>query len=156
MIIWQEDEGTIDSDGVIDLIGFPATVAAEMALVMTAVRLLVMYYPEKRARWGRYMKEKLLIRALRLALVVMEIAVWSAAYSRGVARWVGGWVVWVRGSAGEVFQLFCTMQSDRTPQSMVWRMESYDYDSKREISRIRSLDRLAPLILLYRGNNASK
>lgn len=86
VIVWREDEGTIDSDGVVDLIGFPATVAAQAALVMTVIRLLVMYYPKKRTRWGRYMKEKILIRTLGLALVLMEIAVWSAAYSQGAAR----------------------------------------------------------------------
>eukprot|EP00752_Nemacystus_decipiens_P009739 g8697.t1 len=91
VIIWQEDEGTVDSDGVIDLIGFPATVAAEIALVMSSVRLLVMYYPRKRTRWGRYIKEKLLIRALGFALLAMEIAVWSAAYSEGVAR-TAAWI----------------------------------------------------------------
>ena len=53
---------------------------------MTAARLLVMYYPRKRARWGRYVKEKFLIRALGSLWVLIEIAVWSSAWALGISR----------------------------------------------------------------------
>lgn len=54
VFIWRGED--IGKHGIVDLIGFPALLTAEIALVMTAVRLLVMYYPNKRAKWGRYIK----------------------------------------------------------------------------------------------------
>eukprot|EP00903_Cladosiphon_okamuranus_P022290 g20496.t1 len=86
VLVWDEDEGTVRDNGFLDLIGFPALVAAFLALVMTAARLLVMYYPSKRAKWGRYTKEKFLMWALGFVLVLMEIVVWYAAWTLGVMR----------------------------------------------------------------------
>lgn len=93
IIIWEDDEGTVRDNRILDLVGFPALVAALIALVMTAVRLLVMYNPSTRARWGRYIKERSLFRALGFALVLMEVAVWSAASTQGVTRWDVVWSV---------------------------------------------------------------
>lgn len=84
IFIWRGDD--IGKHGVLDLIGFPALMTAEIAVIMTAVRLLVMYYPSKRARWGRYVKETFLIRALGGLWVLIEIAVWSSAWALGVSR----------------------------------------------------------------------
>lgn len=84
IFIWRGDD--IGKHGVLDLIGFPALMTAEIAVIMTAVRLLVMYYPTKRARWGRYVKETFLIRALGRLWVLIEIAVWSSAWALGVSR----------------------------------------------------------------------
>lgn len=92
VFIWRGDD--IGKHGVVDLIGFPALLTAEIALVMTAVRLLVMYHPRTRAKWGRYTKEKPLACGLGLAWVLMETAVWAAAWSVGIARFAGfqsGW-----------------------------------------------------------------
>ena len=86
VLVWDEDEGNVRDNGVFDLVGFPALVTAFVALVMTAARLLVMYNPSKRARWGRYTKEKSLMCALGLALVLMEVAVWYASWTQGATR----------------------------------------------------------------------
>lgn len=84
VFVWHGDNrGNL---GVVDLIGFPALLTAEMALVMTAVRLLVMFFPDKRAKWGRYIKEKFLVRVLWVSWVLMGTAVWSAAWSMGIPR----------------------------------------------------------------------
>lgn len=86
VIVWDEDEGTVRDNGLVDLIGFPPVVAALIAMVMTAVRLLVMYYPSKRAKWGRYIKEKSLMWSLGLVWVLLEIVVWYAAWRQGITR----------------------------------------------------------------------
>lgn len=83
-IIWRGDN--IGKYGIPSLLGYPTLLTGLIALVMTAVRLLVMYNPSQRARWGRYVKEMFLIRALGCAWVVMEIGVWSAAWWVGVSR----------------------------------------------------------------------
>lgn len=70
------------------LISFPAVLTAEVALIMTSVRLLVMYYPGERARWGRFTKEGPLTYGLVVVYFSMEVAVWSAAWSLGMARCV--------------------------------------------------------------------
>lgn len=84
VFFWRGND--IGRNGIVDLVGFPALLAAEIALVLIAVRLLVMYYPSKRAKWGRYIKEIFLIRALVLAWVLMEMAVWSAVLPMGISR----------------------------------------------------------------------
>lgn len=86
VLVWDEDEGTVRDNGLVDLIGFPPVVAALIAMVMTAVRLLVMYYPSKRAKWGRYIKEKPLMWSLGLVWVLLEIVVWYAAWRQGITR----------------------------------------------------------------------
>lgn len=70
------------------LISFPAIISAEMALIMTAVRLLVMYYPSERARWGRFTREVPLTYGLACAYASMEIALWSAVWSQDLIRCV--------------------------------------------------------------------
>eukprot|EP00903_Cladosiphon_okamuranus_P015053 g13926.t1 len=40
-------------------------------------RLLVMYHPELRARWGRYLGESTMVRVLVASFVVVEVIVWS-------------------------------------------------------------------------------
>lgn len=87
VVNWRGD-GT-GKYGTAALLGYPALLTALVALVMTAVRLLVMYYPSQRARWGRYVKEAVLIRALGCALVLMEVGVWSAAWWFGISRCAG-------------------------------------------------------------------
>eukprot|EP00752_Nemacystus_decipiens_P009744 g8702.t1 len=86
ILVWDEDEGTVRDNGLLDLISFPPTVAALIAMVMTAVRLLVMYYPNKRAKWGRYIKERPLMWTLGLVWALLEIVIWYAAWKQGVTR----------------------------------------------------------------------
>ena len=70
------------------IISFPAMLIAEAALIMTAFRLMVMYYPGERAKWGRYTREKPLTYGLVFLLFSMEMALWSAAWVLGTARCV--------------------------------------------------------------------
>ena len=84
VVNWQGDD--IGKYGTAALLGGASLLAADTAVAMIVVRLLVMYYPSKRARWGRYVKEKTLACALGCAWVLMEIAVWSTAWSLGISR----------------------------------------------------------------------
>lgn len=72
--------------GVVDLIGLPAVLAAEIFAIMRAVRVLLMYYPSKRKAWGRIPKEKPIFKTVVWAYALMEIVVWSAAAVYGVPR----------------------------------------------------------------------
>lgn len=53
---------------------------------MRAIRVLLMYYPEKRKKWGRIPNEKLVLRVVVSAYVLMEVAVWSTAAVYGIPR----------------------------------------------------------------------
>lgn len=66
-----------------ELIGSPASLIAIGALLAWAVRLLVLYDPTKRKRWGRYVREKPIAYALCLAYGGMEAVIWvlAAVYS---------------------------------------------------------------------------
>eukprot|EP00752_Nemacystus_decipiens_P009741 g8699.t1 len=84
VVVWRGDR--IGKYGTAALLGYPTLLTALVALVMTAVRLLVMYDPRKRAVWGRYVKENVLVRALMWAWLLMEVGVWSVASWMGIAR----------------------------------------------------------------------
>lgn len=66
------------------LIGSPASLIGTMSLIWWVVRLLVLYDPAKRKRFGRYVKEKLAVRALLSLYVGLQVVVWATASSRGV------------------------------------------------------------------------
>ena len=87
VVTWQGDG--VGNYGTAALLGGASLLAADIAVVMIVVRLLVMYYPSQRARWGRYVKEKVLVRVLGCAWILMEAGVWSAAWVLGVSRYVG-------------------------------------------------------------------
>lgn len=70
------------------LISFPAIITAEIALIMTAVRLLVMYYPSHRAKWGRFTREKPLTNGLACVYISMEMVLWSATWLQDLTRCV--------------------------------------------------------------------
>lgn len=71
---------------IVDLVVFPAVWAAQAATVLMAARLLVMYYPVKRAKYGHCIKEKRLIRLLGYTFVLTEAAVWATAAALGTSR----------------------------------------------------------------------
>ena len=56
------------------------------AYVMRGCRLLVMYNPHLRNRWGRYSKEPFMMRALVASCVVLEGVVWIACSIFGTKR----------------------------------------------------------------------
>lgn len=70
--------------GIVDLIAHPAVLVALGMAIMRAVRVLLMFYPEKRRAWGGVPNEMGIIRVLALIYVLMEITVWSAAAAYGI------------------------------------------------------------------------
>lgn len=68
------------------LIGSPASLLGTIALIWWAIRLVVLYDPTKRNKYGRYIKERSVVRALCWAYVGMEVVIWTAAASYGVNR----------------------------------------------------------------------
>lgn len=56
------------------------------AYIMRGFRLLVMYNPHLRKRWGRCVKETVITRTLVAAWFVLEVLVWSASSIFGIQR----------------------------------------------------------------------
>ncbi|CAM9540169.1 unnamed protein product [Ectocarpus fasciculatus] len=84
-----EDSQTLKFTGafaVNELIGSPASLVAIGALIAWAVRLLVLYDPMKRKRWGRYVREKPIAYALCLVYGGMEAVIWVFAALFGSDR----------------------------------------------------------------------
>lgn len=71
------------------LVGMPIYVPVTMgAYFMRAVRLLVMYNPRLRRRWGRILKEKAILRVLLVPPLLMQVVIWSTVPVYGTERWV--------------------------------------------------------------------
>ncbi|CAN0003311.1 unnamed protein product [Ectocarpus sp. 6 AP-2014] len=71
---------------ILNLIGFPALWIAEIALILTALRLFVMYYPSTRAKYGRVTREKPWACGLVATYLLVETVVWLAAAMQGTKR----------------------------------------------------------------------
>ncbi|CAM9539921.1 unnamed protein product, partial [Ectocarpus sp. 8 AP-2014] len=71
---------------VLNLVGFPALWIAEIAVIMTALRLFVMYYPSTRAKYGRVTREKPWACGLAATYLLVETVVWLAAAAQGTER----------------------------------------------------------------------
>ncbi|CAM9865882.1 unnamed protein product [Ectocarpus fasciculatus] len=71
---------------ILNLVGFPARWIAEIAAVLTALRLFVMYYPSTRAKYGRMAREKPLAGGLAATYILLETVVWLAAAVQGTNR----------------------------------------------------------------------
>ena len=75
---------TLAFAGIVDIIGLPAILAAEGMATMRAVRLLLMYFPSKRKKWGSIPKEASVLRVMVSVFALMQIAIWSAAAVYGI------------------------------------------------------------------------
>ncbi|CAN0183965.1 unnamed protein product, partial [Ectocarpus sp. 12 AP-2014] len=71
---------------ILNLVGFPALWIAEIAVIMTALRLFVMYYPSTRAKYGRVTREKPWACGLAATYLLVETVVWLAAAAQGTER----------------------------------------------------------------------
>ncbi|CAB1096998.1 unnamed protein product [Ectocarpus sp. CCAP 1310/34] len=71
---------------ILNVVGFPALWIAEIALIMTALRLFVMYYPSTRAKYGRVTREKPWTCGLAATYLLVETVVWLAAAAQGIER----------------------------------------------------------------------
>lgn len=63
--------------------------SSQVALTATiawAVRLLVMYDPMKRRKWGRYTNEKRIFHGLIWTYVLIEVTIWASACVFGLQR----------------------------------------------------------------------
>lgn len=59
-------------------------VAAEIMAIMRAFRVLLMYFPSKRKKWGSIPKEVAVLRLVAVGYALMEIVIWSAAAVYGI------------------------------------------------------------------------
>lgn len=69
-----------------ELVGSPASLVSVGALVAWVIRLLVLYDPKKRKRWGRYVRETSVARTLLWAYWGMEAVIWMVASAYGINR----------------------------------------------------------------------
>eukprot|EP00903_Cladosiphon_okamuranus_P014587 g13528.t1 len=83
-IVMRVTEESTKPAEIAHVISMPALLTAEVALILTAVRLLIMYYPSERARWGRFTREKPLAYALVALYILTEMSAWSAAWRLGM------------------------------------------------------------------------
>lgn len=54
------------------------------AIIACVLRILVMYDPVKRRKYGRYTKEERMFRALVWTFILLEVGAWSTACVTGV------------------------------------------------------------------------
>lgn len=74
-------------EGVFELCLVPAMLTLYTgAYIMRGFRLLVMYNPHMRSRWGSFSKELYMVRALVISCVVLEGIIWTASYVVGIRR----------------------------------------------------------------------
>lgn len=72
-------------------VGLPATFFLLCwGVIVRVIRLLVMYDPRKRRRWGRYLKEKGILRGILGVILLAEVAVFSAFTLHGIPRYETG------------------------------------------------------------------
>lgn len=63
----------------VNIITFPMTWVAYVSTILVAARLLVIYYPANRRRFGRYTNEKRMVRGCMYAYALTEISWWLTA-----------------------------------------------------------------------------
>lgn len=56
-------------------------------MVGWVLRLIVMYDPPKRKKWGRLTNERRMFRVLVSAYVLLEVGVWLAVWNYGMMRY---------------------------------------------------------------------
>lgn len=79
--------GIMTEAGPFDLLFLPMLLTLYTgAYIMRGLRLLVMYNPHLRKRWGWCVKETASMRALVASWVVLEVIIWAATILFGVRR----------------------------------------------------------------------
>lgn len=68
------------------MIGGPASFISGCALIAWAIRLVIMYDPAKRKRWGRHVKEDAMFRALVWLYAAIQGVVWLVMPFYGLQR----------------------------------------------------------------------
>ena len=51
---------------------------------MRAVRVLLMYFPSRRKKWGSIPKETAVLRVVAWGFALMEVVIWSTAAVYGI------------------------------------------------------------------------
>ncbi|CAM9445951.1 unnamed protein product [Ectocarpus fasciculatus] len=79
---------------VLQIVNIPLTVLCFVGVyIVRGLRVLIMYTPSRRQRWGRYlMKEAAAVKTLLAAYAVVEVAAWVAVQRVGLAR-VGSFMI---------------------------------------------------------------
>lgn len=73
---------------ILRILSIPLTVFCFVAVyILRGLRVIVMYNPSRRQRWGRYLKkEAATVKVLLAAYVIVEVAAWIAVQQVGLAR----------------------------------------------------------------------
>ena len=79
-----EDDETGQIDGLILVPMIPTLYTGPY--ILRGFRLLVMYNPPMRRRWGALVKEPVLMRAMVVCFVVLELSNWTAVLFVGIER----------------------------------------------------------------------
>lgn len=80
---------TLDYDtteGAEMLLAIPLMLCFTAAYVLRGLRLLVMYDPRSRQRWGSFLRERKFFTVLLAFFLALEVIVWSFVPAYGVGR----------------------------------------------------------------------
>ena len=84
MLASEEDESTGAVDGLLLIPMMPTLYTGPY--ILRGLRLLVMYNPRLRKRWGAFAREAGLLRSMVASCVVFEVVVWTLALVFGLKR----------------------------------------------------------------------
>lgn len=73
-----------DHSGALTILANPIMLLVVGAGVMRAIRLLIMYDPAARRRWGALLREKAVMRAILSLTALLEILAWSFVLKHGL------------------------------------------------------------------------
>ncbi|CAN0191666.1 unnamed protein product [Ectocarpus sp. 4 AP-2014] len=71
---------------VAQLIGSPVSLIGVLALIAWVFRVIALYDPKQRKRWGRFIKDKRIARALCWTYGGLAVVIWASAYVYGIDR----------------------------------------------------------------------
>lgn len=77
----------VEELGTVELLAIPMQLALNAGpYFLRYFRLVVMYHPEKRGRWGGYLDESKMVKVLVAAYGIIELIVWSLSLAVGRGR----------------------------------------------------------------------
>lgn len=84
MLASDDAESTGEIDGILLIPMMPTLFTGPY--ILRGVRLLVLYNPPMRKRWGAFAREPVLLRAMVISCVVLEVINWTAVLIFGIER----------------------------------------------------------------------
>lgn len=88
MLASEDDDSTGALDGILLIPMMPTLYTGPY--ILRGFRLLVMYNPRMRKRWGTFAREPVLVKAMVISCAILEVIGWTAAIVLGVERFVTG------------------------------------------------------------------